>query len=204
MTALSRYDVGEKDFGLIGNVLKNKLQITDQKTLSDMETVLLSDTYTFYTKLAKDKKIEFTSEFIFELHHYFLGTLYDWAGKVRAVNISKGGCMFAPAERLGFALKEFDSILQKNEISPDDPKNILAKKLAIITCELNFIHPFREGNGRTNRLFVDLMLLQNGHEFVDYSLVSTRAYISACVYGMEKEYDKMQRIFMRCLKNKKV
>lgn len=70
----------------------------------------------------------------------------------------------------------------------------MAEKLAIIHNEFNAVHPFREGNGRTIRLFIDLLLISIGHETLDYSNIEKK-YISACIMGMSKNHKPMQKIF---------
>jgi len=200
MTALSRYDVSENTAELDSGVLKNKLKIKDQKTLNDLESVLLSDAYSYFLSLLDKKQLRFSADFIFEIHRYFLNTLYSWAGTVRKVNISKGGSLFLPINFLPNALSELDKIILTNLPSKIDDKNVLAKKLAIIICEFNVVHPFREGNGRVIRLFVDLLLVQNGYKMMDYSLVKEKEYIDACIAGMKKEYKEMEKILKRCIK----
>lgn len=200
MTVPSRYDVSDSTAELDGGVLKNKLKIKDQKTLNDLETVLLSDTYSYFLSLMGKKQFKFSVDFIFEIHRYFLSTLYSWAGSVRKVNISKGGSLFVPINFLPKALNELDKIISKNLPSSTDIKDVLVKKLAVIVCEFNVVHPFREGNGRTVRLFVDLLLVQNGYKMADYSLVKESEYVEACIAGMKKEYKKMEKILKRCIK----
>ncbi len=200
MTAPSRYDVSDNTAELDSGVLKNKLKIKDQKTLNDLETFLLSDTYSHFLSLVGKNQVKFPVDFIFKINHYFLNTLYDWAGSVRQVNISKGGSLFVPVNFLPNALKELDEVISKNLPSSSDNKDAVVKKLAIIVCEFNVIHPFREGNGRTIRLFVDLLLVQNGYKMVDYSLVKELEYIDACIAGMKKEYKQMEKILKRCIK----
>ncbi|MFA6548157.1 MAG: Fic family protein [Candidatus Magasanikbacteria bacterium] len=202
MPTPSRYDVDEKSAGLEGDILKNKLGITDQKTLSDTETVLLSDAYFYFLRELEKNDFVFDVDLIFKIHKYFLGTLYSWAGEVRKINISKDNSFFIPAQYLSKALAELDKIIIKNLPRPKDKKSELANKLAEIVCEFNAIHPFREGNGRVIRLFVDLLLVRNNYKMFDYSKISTKKYILACVAGMKKDYDKMTDIFKMGLKNK--
>lgn len=67
-------------------------------------------------------------------------------------------------------------------------------------CEFNTIHPFREGNGRTIRLFIDLIAVSLELGLVDYSKISNKKYIEACVAGMKKDYKKMTAVFKMGLK----
>lgn len=143
----SRYSVTAAGAAIEGEILKNKLGITEQSTLEDTETVLLSDTYTHFFSLLEKGEIHFSLKILFKIHAYFLGTLYTWAGKMRTVDISKEGILFTPAKYIPNVLQGFEMLFAHNLPAEKENKQALAKKLAIIHNELNAIHPFREGNG---------------------------------------------------------
>ena len=77
MAEPSRYNTSDDAAGIEDGVLKNKLEIKDNQMLSDLETVLLKDTYTFYLNKLHTEGLVFDRGLIFELHKYFLGTLYS-------------------------------------------------------------------------------------------------------------------------------
>lgn len=196
MAEPSRYST---DGNIENGVLKNKGNITDQTRLENIETLLYSDAYTHFLELSESKKFVFSTKLIFDIHHYFLNTLYDWAGKTRDVELSKGTTMFCSVRFLDNALKEFDKVIQKHFPTKDDTKKSLSEKLVIIHCEFNAIHPFREGNGRTIRLFLDLLTNSIGYSTIDYSKSSQASYINACIAGMQQDYAKMQNIIYKGL-----
>lgn len=196
MAEHSRYNVGGQEDG---GVLKNNLNIKDQKTLEDTETILFFDAYKHFFELLEKGKLQFDVKFIFQIHKYSLETLYQWAGKTRTVEISKDGVLFCASSQIEKNLKLFEKILNKNLPEPTDTKEIIIKKLAIIHCEFNAIHPFREGNGRTIRLFLDLLVVSNGFNLIDYSKSSKENYIKACITGMRKDYSKMQETISKGL-----
>ncbi len=196
MAEHSRYDVSGDE-----GVLVNKLGITEQKRLDNTETLLLQDTYAHFFTLHQTKKLKFDVKLIFEIHKYFLNTLYSWAGKIRVVEISKDGILFCASSQIKKALENFGHILKKNTPLLKDSKKIISKKLAIVHCEFNAIHPFREGNGRTIRLFVDLLAVKSGYGLIDYRKTLKANYIKACISGMQKDYTKMQRILYERLLN---
>lgn len=103
-----------------------------------------------------------------QIHSYLFGGLYDFAGKIRNVNISKGGFKFAAAEFL-------DETLSKIEIMPEDSFEQIADKYV----EMNIAHPFREGNGRTTRIWLDLMLKRKLKKCVDWSKINKKEYLGA-------------------------
>lgn len=181
-------------------VLKNKLEITNQEKLDRAEALLLSDASEHFFELLLQRKIAIDLSLLFEIHKYFLSPLYSWAGKLRTVDISKNGMLFASSNHLDQSIKEFEKLFQKNIPIETDRKSDVAEKLAIIHCELNAIHLFREGNGRTIRLFLDLIASSVGYQPIDWNVVSLGKYVEACVKGMGQNYKSMTKIISAGLK----
>ena len=97
-----------------------------------------------------------------KIHHYLFQDVYKWAGTVRTVNISKNGKPFFDGERFNNAFRYVNTlIIDYRKINRTD-KKLLAEKLAEILDNVNFLHPFREGNGRTQREFLRLLALEKG------------------------------------------
>lgn len=195
MVVVSRYSAGGDE----SDILKNKLGITDPQELQQTEAVLLRDAYDHFLKLLKENKLKLHLGLVFDLHEYFLGTLYTWAGKPRSVNISKNNAVFVPAQHIESTLKQFEVAFEKNKPSYKDSKEETARKLALIHCELNVIHPFREGNGRTLRLFLDLLAVKAGYGPVDFTKISDEEYLEACRRGMIQDYCQMEQLYLRLL-----
>lgn len=103
-----------------------------------------------------------------QIHSYIFGGLFDFAGQIRGVNIAKGGFAFAPA----MYLKENLEIIER---MPEDTLEDIVKKYV----EMNVAHPFREGNGRSTRIWLDLILKKNLKKCVDWSRIDKREYLSA-------------------------
>ena len=103
-----------------------------------------------------------------QIHAYIFGGLYDFAGKIRTVNISKGGFQFAMAQYLPETLQ----IIEK--MSESTFEQIVDKYV-----EMNIAHPFREGNGRSTRIWLDLILKKNLKKCVDWSKINKKDYLSA-------------------------
>ena len=194
MAEPSRYSVSDKDAGVQNGILKNKLKIKDQKIMDDAETILLGDTYTHFFELLEKGEIKFDFSLIFEIHRFFLNTLYSWAGKTRTIDISKDGMFFASVKYIDSSLKDFEQILRKNIPVEKDTKRRFAQKLAVIHNEYNAIHPFREGNGRAVRLFLDLLVVKFGYNPIDWSKKQKNKYIEACVKGMSQKNKQMEQI----------
>jgi len=114
-------------------------------------------------------KIEIgTTKGLQQIHHYLFDQLYDFAGKIRIQNISKGGFRFATALYL-------NEILAKIELMPESSfEEIIAKYV-----EMNIAHPFMEGNGRTMRIWLDLILKKNLKKVVNWQFVDKILYLQA-------------------------
>lgn len=105
-----------------------------------------------------------------QIHGYLFGGLYDFAGQIRNVTISKGGFTFCRAQFLLQALKEIDRM-------PDDTFDEIVAKYV----EINVAHPFMEGNGRSTRLWLDLLLKNRLAKCVDWSRITKRDYMAAMI-----------------------
>ena len=102
------------------------------------------------------------------IHKYLFDEIYDFAGEIRTVNISKGGFKFAMAEYLSETLKKIEKM-------PETTFDQIADKYV----EMNVAHPFREGNGRTTRIWLDLILKRSLKKCVDWSQIDKKAYLDA-------------------------
>ena len=103
-----------------------------------------------------------------QIHGYLFGGLYDFAGQIRTVNIAKGGFAFAPAMYLDETLKTIEKM-------PEETFEQIVQKYV----EMNVAHPFREGNGRTTRIWLDLILKKNLSKCVDWSQIDKTEYLEA-------------------------
>lgn len=103
-----------------------------------------------------------------QIHAYLFGGLYDFAGQIRTVNIAKGGFQFAMAEYLPTTLDNIERM-------PESNFDAIVDKYV----EMNIAHPFREGNGRTTRIWLDLILKKQLQKCVDWSLIDKKAYLDA-------------------------
>ena len=111
-----------------------------------------------------------TTQGIQQIHAYLFGGLYDFAGQIRKNNISKGGFRFANAKYLNETLKNIETM---PEISFND---IVHKYI-----EMNIAHPFMEGNGRSTRIWLDLILKKNLRKCIDWSKIGKKDYMDAMI-----------------------
>ncbi|MCA0333117.1 MAG: Fic family protein [Bacteroidetes bacterium] len=97
---------------------------------------------------------------LFEIHRHLFQDIYTWAGKKRIVEISKEGKQFFPTSHFDNAFRYINQLITDFKKIPIEYKNQLADKLAEILDNINYLHPFREGNGRTQREFLRLLALE--------------------------------------------
>ena len=149
--------------------LENKLGITDSATLARTEEKLSKEKA---VKLVEhgilDKQKAGSFQALAEIHKYLFEDIYDFAGKIRTVNIAKGGFRFAPVMYL-------ESSLENIEKMPQSDFDSIVEKYV----EMNIAHPFREGNGRSTRLWLDQMLKAGIGQVVDWSRVDKEDYLLA-------------------------
>lgn len=135
---------------------------------------------------------------ISSIHKTAFSHLYKFAGELRQVNLSKGGFMFPAAKFLPSAIKRFEKEFLNPFPSAFSSYEELVEQLAPIHAELLFIHPFREGNGRTARLFVDIIALKRGFERFNFHKITDKRmpeYIQAVQKASNRDYKPMIRLF---------
>jgi len=111
-----------------------------------------------------------TTKSLQQIHAYLFGGLYDFAGQIRQKNISKGGFQFAVAHFLGNTLRQIEQM----------PENTF-EEIVDKYVEMNLAHPFMEGNGRSTRIWLDLILKKRLERCVDWSKISKKDYLNAMV-----------------------
>ena len=150
-------------------MLENKLGITNEVELSKEEERLtkLKALELFDTNKINEIEVG-TFKGLAEIHKFLFSDIYEFAGKVRDVNLAKGNFRFAPSIYLEEALKKIDSMPQ------DNYDNIIKKYI-----EMNVAHPFREGNGRSTRIWLDMILKKELGKVVDWSKVNKEEYLLA-------------------------
>ena len=150
-------------------MLDNKLGITNQVELVKTEERISKANAKRLYDFGDINDLEIgTYKGLTDIHKYLFDDIYDFARKTRTVNISKGNFRFAPVMYLKVSLKHIDSMPQATI------EEIVAKYV-----EMNIAHPFREGNGRSTRIWLDLILKKELRKVVDWNLIDKDNYLSA-------------------------
>ncbi|MBO5383533.1 MAG: Fic family protein [Ruminococcus sp.] len=149
--------------------LENKLGITNSAELADVEERISKQKAAELFETGYLDTLEAGSfAALAEIHRYLFEEIYDFAGKLRTMNIAKGGFRFAPVMYLAEALKSIERMQQSTF------EEIIAKYV-----EMNVAHPFREGNGRSTRIWLDCILKKELGMVVDWSAVDKQDYLLA-------------------------
>lgn len=140
-------------------LLRNKQDITDKDVLLFVESgAVTKRLQELYENPIKIKGIDS----LFEIHKHLFQDIYEWAGNKRVVEISKDGKQFFPTSHFDNAFRYINQLIAEFNDIPADNKKMLADKLTEILDNVNYLHPFREGNGRTQREFLRLLALEKG------------------------------------------
>ena len=160
-------------------ILDNKLGITDQIELAKAEEKISKQKAKQFFESGDMNKVNVgTFEGLAFIHAYLFADLYDFAGRIREVNIAKGDFRFAPLMYLEASLKHIDAM-------PQGTFDEIIEKYV----EMNIAHPFREGNGRATRIWLDLLLKQEIRQVVDWNLVDKEEYLSAMQRSVVKDVE---------------
>lgn len=160
-------------------ILENKLNITNQVELAKAEEKISKQKAKQLFDSGDIDRAEIgTFAGLAFIHAYLFGDIYDFAGKIRDVNIAKGDFRFAPLMYLQPSLEHIDTMPHSNF------DQIIEKYV-----EMNIAHPFREGNGRATRIWLDLILKTKIKQVVDWNLVDKDDYLSAMQRSVVKDIE---------------
>lgn len=160
-------------------VLGNKLQLTSQVELSRAEEKLSKQKAKQLFESGDINQMEVgTFAGLASIHAYLFGEVYAFAGQVREVNLAKGNFRFAPVMYLQQSLAYISAMPQQNF------DQIIEKYV-----EMNVAHPFREGNGRATRIWLDLMLKKEIEQVIDWNAVDKAEYLSAMQRSVVKDLE---------------
>jgi cell filamentation protein len=160
-------------------ILENKLGITDQVELARAEEKISKQKARQLFDSGDINKAEVgTFAGLAFIHGYLFGDIYDFAGKIRDVNIAKGDTAFARVMYLDVSLKNIEKM-------PQSTFDEIIEKYV----EMNMAHPFREGNGRATRIWLDLILKKEIQRVVDWNQVDKEEYLSAMQRSVVKDLE---------------
>lgn len=176
-------------------VLINLLGIRDPAELEQAEADFSAERYRTYEPSLLDLS-DFTFAHLQHLHHHLFQDLYSWAGQTRDVDISKGQTRFCTYKRIEpEATKLFKKV---NKLAECRDEHQLIEQIADLYCEINILHPFREGNGRVQRFFFEELLFTLGYNLT-WPKLSREEWIDANIAGYHLNLQPLKNIFAQSI-----
>lgn len=192
---MDKYGVGQDTYCYPqSSVLRNRLDITDSKELGEAER----DLSTIAANEIDFQPAPYHMAYWQALHYHLFKDLYDWAGQLRTVDIAKGSTRFCTAFRImAEAEKHFEQAARKSWFT-HLPQADFIVAIAELFGELNMIHPFREGNGRAQRILFDHLIVNAGYT-VEWATVLPDEWKAANISAVHCDYAPLGIIFARCI-----
>lgn len=172
--------------------LINKLDIHDEQKLSEAEAAIVLG------KLAMLKKCPVQGSFDFEhykqMHYFLFCDLYDWAGQIRDINLSKKGTAFVSVDEINVCAKSCFARLQSFDAEELSLRE-LAEEVADFYHTVNMLHPFREGNGRVQRAFFEYWAEERLGFRLNWSVLDPDEFMIATIYAAQGIMDQLVNCF---------
>jgi cell filamentation protein len=178
-------------------VLINKFDIRDEETLKSMEQSITSMMIAQALIDFSFENVDF--EFYKQLHKYVFSDIYDWAGTVRKVDMSKKGTNFCPADNIEKRGKAIFKRLKCSDYLRNYKDDEFIIEFTDLYCDLNYLHPFREGNGRVQRLFLS-MLISNLDKSLDFAEIDKDFLMIATIKSVSGDIFMLRDIFREYIK----
>ena len=181
-------------------VLINKLGIRDEEKLGDVESTIFS------VKSVEWLNVPHTATFDFEhykaVHRFLFSDLYEWAGEIRTVNISKKGTQFTLAENIEKQAQLIFERLRGFNYFKGLPHDEFVAEIVDFYCVTNILHPFREGNGRAQRTFLTQLICNAGYE-IDFADVDKDLLMIATIQSAQGVTDLLTQVFTQSISKSK-
>ena len=173
-------------------VLINKFDIHDEEKLNEIESVLSSARYAEWLNAPQAAVFDF--DHYKAIHRFLFSDLYEWAGEVRTVNISKKGTQFTPAENIESQARLIFERLRACSYFKGLSYDEFVEEIVDFYCVTNALHPFREGNGRTQRVFLTQLIRNAGYE-INFADMDTDLLMIATIQSAQGVTDLLKQIF---------
>lgn len=177
-------------------ILQNKLGIKDKFTLNKAERIYIAIRI---IELRKQHFRTFSFNTLKNMHKYIFQDIYSWAGTTRNVNISKGNTIFCLIENINPYSNSIFQELKANNYFKNLSINDFCKKSADLFGDINALHPFREGNGRTQREFFYHLALNAGYN-LDLNFLNKDEYILASINSISGNNKNMEKLMQSIIK----
>ncbi len=177
--------------------LINKFDVRNEVQLATLEATITHAKTTLLE--SQPAKLPLDFDYYKNIHRFLFEDLYDWAGELRTVDISKKGTAFCPADQLKTLCDACFDRLAKMNYFKGLPRSQFIEELVDFYCTTNLLHPFREGNGRTQRIFLAKLIEYNGYQF-DFSNIDPTDLMTATIQAANGVTDHLYKLFNNELK----
>lgn len=172
-------------------ILVNKLDIRDQALLTEAESILVTSCSALIEKEMAFENVDFA--YYCNIHRRIFADLYEWAGCLRKINMSKKGTVFCDRSEIERIGKLKFERLKSADFFCGLPDSDFLDQLTEFYHEMNMLHPFREGNGRTLRLFITL-LVRNSDRDIDFTRCDQDVLIIAAVKAAQGDISLLRNV----------
>lgn len=190
-----KYGVGQDPYCYPGtHTLKNLLDIKEEALLENAEREISE----IEAQRLTMSPPPFDYSYLKSIHNALFSDIYEWAGKQRTVDISKNDTRFCTIDRIKPEADKLFNRLKKNSHFENLSKEQLVVAAARFYSDLNVLHPFRDGNGRTQRILFEHIIFNCGF-FISWEGISKREWLEANIAGFQGNDDKLECVFSKCI-----
>ena len=172
--------------------LINKFDIHDEEKLNEIESVISSARYAEWLNAPQAAAFDFDQ--YKAIHRFLFSDLYEWAGEIRTVNISKKDTQFTPAKNIESQAELIFERLRTCKFFKGLPHDEFVEEIIDFYCVTNALHPFREGNGRAQRVFLTQLIRNAGYE-INFADMDTDLLMIATIQSAQGVTDLLKHIF---------
>lgn len=181
----------------VTRVLKNKLGITDKAELEEAEADITS---TIIASIPDHPVVgNFDLAYLQAIHKELFQPIYDWAGAIRTVELGRDETRFANSDSISAAAHTIFSELHAENLHKGLPIDRYLERLAHYYSEVNILHPFREGNGRTQRVFFTLLVDEAGY-YLSWEQLGTHTNVAACIAAYNGDESQLVAMLKQLVK----
>lgn len=178
------------------DILINKLNIHDDSILQEAERELTSRRLVQLAEHPINGRFDYSH--LKRIHRFIFQDVYAWAGQERTVDIAKTN-MFCNVKFIDTQAEEIFGRLKQEKLLKGLEREAFIERVSYFFGEINALHPFREGNGRTQREFIRELAIRAGYD-IDYSTISEQEMILASIDSFACNYDRLRELFEKAVK----
>lgn len=195
---MSKYSCDDNYSYPDSDVLKNKFDIREQSKLDRLEEEFVS--LRSFELSEKPVALPYSIKTLQYIHKKLFEDIYEWAGEFRTIDLTKGTSRFANITHIEKSLDKIFKDLSEDNFLQDLSKNDFAKKAAYYMGEINAVHPFREGNGRAQREFINQLAYNAGY-YISWNKISPKNILDATIDSFKSDCLALEKLILKNLED---